>query len=97
MKNIYDFLNIDTISLSNENKIYNHSYMPRYKLIQDVLNKKNIPEKLRKNKILTKLRSWNEQKTQISSGTRAELIQEYRDDILRLQDLIQRDLSQWLQ
>jgi hypothetical protein len=32
----------------------------------------------------------------LEPDVRAELIQIYRDDILKLQDLIQRDLSKWL-
>ena len=33
---------------------------------------------------------------QIAPGTRARLIEDYREDIMRLQNLIQRDLSHWL-
>jgi hypothetical protein len=33
----------------------------------------------------------------LDPGARAELIQIYREDILKLQDLIQRDLSAWLE
>ena len=35
-------------------------------------------------------------KPKLSVETRLQLLQEYRDDILKLQDLIQQDLSKWL-
>lgn len=39
----------------------------------------------------------NSYKPSIDSEIRKQLIEEYREDILRLQDLIERDLSKWLE
>ena len=38
----------------------------------------------------------NTTKPQLSPELRQQLIEEYREDILKLQDLLQRDLSKWL-
>ena len=43
------------------------------------------------------LGKWNLNRPQLSPEHRRELIALYREDILKLQDLIQRDLSAWLE
>lgn len=68
-----------------------HSLLIRLKPITTAL-KPFLPAKLRqyiRDQILVK--------PQLSPEVRQQMIGVYRDDILRLQDLIQRDLSQWLE
>jgi len=43
-----------------------------------------------------KLRNANLQKPPFPESVRQSLCQSFRDDILRLQDLLKRDLSKWL-
>jgi hypothetical protein len=38
----------------------------------------------------------NLEKPQLSPAVRTELVKTYKDDVLRLQDLLDRDLSHWL-
>jgi hypothetical protein len=56
-----------------------------------------LPESWRQ-RLVNNLRSQNLVKPpQLLPEVREQLIQEYREDVLRLQDLIQRDLSKWLE
>ena len=48
-------------------------------------------------KIIEKIKMENLQKPQMKPETREYLKNLYREDILKLQDLIKRDLSSWLE
>jgi len=48
-------------------------------------------------RVTTEIRNRNLVKTQFPSSMRQQLIEIYRKDILKLQELIQRDLSTWLE
>ncbi len=55
-----------------------------------------IPARLRR-RVGTVLKRCNQKRPSMPAPLRRELIADYRDDILGLQDLIGRDLSHWLQ
>jgi hypothetical protein len=55
-----------------------------------------LPQKLRR-WMVTYLRGKNLERPTLSPETRQQLIESYREDILNLQELIQRDLKGWLQ
>jgi hypothetical protein len=81
-----------------KNKIW-HALWIRLSLIRLVL-RSFIPATLHQRiaKYLINLQRWALVKPPpLESDVRAELIQIYREDILKLQDLIQRDLSRWLE
>jgi hypothetical protein len=55
-----------------------------------------LPMNLRKS-ISEKLKQQNLGKPKLSPKLRKQLTEDYREDILKLQDLIGRDLSKWLE
>jgi hypothetical protein len=54
-----------------------------------------IPEAVRE-RLLIRMKNVNLEKPPLESAVRERLVAAYRDDVLRLQDLIDRDLSVWL-
>ena len=99
-KDTFDFLEIDD-SFTPELTKRNISAIPKSRTLQNLMIKDNplktivkplIPQQLR-----TALRSQNlSEKPALSPITRQQLVKDYREDILKLQDLIERDLSTWL-
>jgi len=55
-----------------------------------------LPKQLREY-LKSYLKEKNTFKPKLELDVRRQLIEEYRDDILKLQELIQRDLSKWLE
>jgi hypothetical protein len=100
---LFGFLGVDTTFVPDVSKVANPGGTPRIKLVHDVLaNKKLIsatrslmPEALVAP--LKALRSRNLRKEGMAPADRAAATAFFRDDILRTQDLIGRDLSHWLQ
>ena len=107
VKDIYEFLEVDSSFTPDVSIKYNVTGIHKNKIIHNFLFKPNllknvikylfeglIPDEKRK-KIYTKIKS-NLEKPQIKPETREQLKNLYREDILKLQDLIKRDLSKWL-
>lgn len=108
---VCDFLDVSKIEI-NKDKIYNKSGIPQNNIQTQFYNKfvKNgnvlsktiklfIPEsKKRKIKHRVKELLFDKylEKQKMKSGTRLELIEFFSDDIIKLESLIQRDLSHWL-
>lgn len=83
----------------------NVSGIPKNTLLQNLLTKKNpiksvfkplLPKPLRQSVLQSLAKQNLGAKPILSQETRQKLIAIYREDILKLQDLIERDLSQWL-
>lgn len=103
MQNIYEFLEVN-YKFIPDTSIKNNMTLgiPKNKLLNLFLN----PQQFKTIKQLIKPifpHSWgkkiiksNFSKPQLSIDTRRELTEVFREDILKLQDLIQRDLSFWL-
>lgn len=103
-QDISRFLEIDnnfTPDLTRKNV----SGIPKNRLVQNLLTKKNplksvlkplLPESLRQSVIENLSKRNLGAKPTLSPQMRQNLIAIYREDILKLQDLIQRDLSSWL-
>ena len=105
MQNLFQFLDIDSKFVPNMAVKHNVSYIPRSKYLKLLLGKPNpiksilkllLPQKLSQS-IVNNLKVWNQTKPQLVLDTRRQLILEYREDILKLQELIERDLSKWLE
>ena len=105
MQNLFRFLDVDSTFVPDTSEKKNVSFIPKNRTLQAFITKRNpvksiikplIPEKLRRGAV-NNLKSWNQSKPELSPDIRKQLIQEYREDILNLQDLIQRDFSKWLQ
>jgi len=107
-KSIFKFLEVDENFLADMSAKPNVSGIPKNKLAQKIMSsvfdKDNIirtfSRKLFSEKARWKFTSYwrnrNLQKIKMSSDVHSELVEYFREDINRLQFLIDRDLSQWL-
>lgn len=108
VKEVFQVLGVDDSFVPNLSKKYNVGEMPRNRALNTVLLKTaatrrkvtpHLPTPLRwrVNKGVESLKAWNRRTPPpLLPDTRVRLLKEYREDILRLQDLLQRDLSHWL-
>ena len=111
MKDIYKFLGVDHCFVPNFTVKHNPSGIPRSKKLHTYLLKKvwskgsqsNRTNRLRLasdflQQIESSIFQLNlKQKPKISKETRRKFVDVYKEDVLNLQDLVNRDLSQWLQ
>lgn len=105
---IFDFLDVDSSFIPDYSAQHNVSAKPQNLTLNRLMSKPNpwkstfnffIPPSIR-NQLKEKIRTWNFndfQKPEYNPEIRQVLLQGYRSDILRLQDLIDRDLSIWFQ
>ncbi len=106
LRDNFRFLNVDDTFVPDMSLKHNPAGVPKSKALYLFFLRQNpiksmfkpfIPEGLRK-RIVLGLQNQNFDKPpQLSPELRQQLIQDYRDDILNLQDLLQRDLSRWLE
>ena len=103
-KDIFQFLEVDDSFLPNVQKKHNPTRVPKNQTVNTLLNRPNplkaiaktiLPKDFRKN-LADRLKQKNLGKPELSAKLRRQLIEDYREDILQLQDLIGRDLSSWL-
>jgi len=106
LQNIFRFLGVEesfepdisiqhNVSILPKNKAL-HSFVSRPNRIKDIL-KQFIPGNLRR-RIANHVQERNVGKPRkLLPHVRRQLIKVYREDILKLQDLIQRDLSKWFE
>lgn len=104
---IFSFLNVDPSFDPNMSLKHNVSAMPKSMMMNKILAKPNpikdtlkllVPSGIR-SQLYEKIRVWNLnefRKPEISVKDKGYLKQVFQDDILKLQDLIERDLSAWL-
>ncbi len=102
----YAFLGVDSQFTPDVHEAFNQSVRSKYKLIEYLLNKDNplkravrpmlqrLVSRRTTEKIGRRLREGTSD--QMNPNTKAFLKQVFHDDILRLQDLLSRDLSAWL-
>lgn len=108
VKDIYAFLGVDTTFLPDINTKHNISGIPQNMLIHKFITEPNalkdflrpgikwfIPETKRR-RWIEGLREKNLIKPEMSPETHQELINYFHDDILMLQELINKDLNHWL-
>jgi hypothetical protein len=101
LKNIFDFLNVDQDFSPDTSIRYNASGIPKSKLLHSLISQKSLmktalkplfPKSLRQ-----KIRMKNLAKPELKPELRSQLQKTYRKDILKLQNLIKRDLGHWLE
>ena len=109
VKELYGFLGVTPSFVPDVRTRYNISGIPRNKLIHKFIRESNLLKSLVKpivkslipyqerQRIIAKIKTKNLQKPQMKPETREYLKNLYREDILKLQDLIKRDLSNWLE
>lgn len=107
LKNIFNFLEVDENFKPSINSMINDSFIPKSRLLHKVLKKRwnfykktnrYMPNKLRKKYINITNHLWenNKLKPKLPEKTKYELIEIFKEDILKTQDLIGKDLSMWL-
>ena len=103
VKDMFQFLGVDD-TFEPDMTAWNASGIPKNRLLYLLLERgsvvrsalKVLPESFRKD-VATSLRRWNIKSKPALAPETSNLLREiYRDDILKLQNLIQRDLSAWL-
>ena len=101
---IFSFLEIDDTFIPDISRKYNPSLLPRNPSWHKFLTKPNaiksafkyfLPLEFRQ-RLRKKATEKNLFKPNLSPEIRQQLVEAYREDILKLQELIQKDLSQWL-
>lgn len=107
LKDIYQFLDIDSTFTPDMSTTYNGYGMPKSRLLYHYLKKPNrikstlkplLPAQLRLRLKLKAIRqNMSTTKPKLSEETLQSLIQLYRDEISKLQYLLQRDFSCWLE
>jgi hypothetical protein len=105
LRDVFDFIGVDENFIPDTSAKYNVTGIPKNKLLHELLSKPNllrtsvktiIPQGFRK-KLAINLKNANLAKPELPQEIRQQLIEIYREDILELQKLIQRDLTTWLQ
>lgn len=111
MQDMYKFIGVDESFCPDMSKKAQVAQVPKNKLVNKVLRQKNpvrtlvatglrtiLPESARQKlrSTLINLNSSDKSQAPLSLAERKQLVEYYREDILKLQDLIDRDLSSWL-
>ena len=106
LQDIFRFLGVDDTFIPNTDQKHNVTLIHKNKALHQFLTQSNpiksllhplLPSKLRQ-RFALKLRELNlDKKPQLLPEVRRQLIEEYREDILKLQELIQKDISHWLE
>ena len=107
VQDIFRFLNVDDTFTPDVSLKYNVSGIPRNKALHKFLidlprpDNKSLLKRLLPEKLLWRiglnLYNWNLDQQMFPTEVRSSLIEIYREDILKLQDLLQQDLSKWLE
>lgn len=104
LRDSFQFLGVNERFVPDMSVKYGVTGIPRSRLLYILLTRPNplkdilrpyLPTGLRQR--VNNLRIKNLVKPQLAPEVRREWLQVYREDILQLQDLIQRDLSSWLE
>lgn len=105
LQDIFRFLNVDDSFIPDMDLKHNVSGIPKNKALNTFLRtrypiksifKPLLPERLRR-RLIVSLQNLNLDKPpSLLPKLRKQLVEVYREDILNLQDLIQQDLSKWL-
>ena len=100
----FSFLNIDPSFQPDMSRKFNVSGLPKNKFAHKLIAEQNFLKSMVKSILPSRFRfnlkeryyEKNLSKPSITEETRLELIEIFREDILKTQDLIGRDLSSWL-
>ena len=110
IKQVFEILGVDSSFVPDVSKRYKKSCVPKNKTLERILHKSKAQIDFSKRLLPRRLR-WRAQHVKdlidrvaspnrvppppIPEDVRVSLLEEYREDILRLGDLLQRDLSPW--
>ncbi len=104
LKDVCRYLDVNPNFVFNTDIKHNINPFPKNKLLYQITSQPNVIKDTFKNllpkdlrtKWITFIKKKNSFKPQLDPNLRQELTAEYREDILKLQDLIDQDLSSWL-
>lgn len=108
LKHLFEFIEVDSSFIPDISKKYNTTGIPKSKFLHNFLIKNSsikssikliinkILSREAKEKFMQQLHRYNLQKTPMKEETRKYLKDEFKAEILKLQKLIQRDLTQWI-
>jgi hypothetical protein len=104
MQDIFRFLGIDDSFIPTFSKKHNRSLIPKNQTWHEFLSKPNPVKSLFKpflplnfrQRLRKQATEKNLFKPKLDPEIRQQLLPKYQEDILKLQDLIQRDLTKWL-
>jgi hypothetical protein len=104
LQDIFDFLEVDPGFMPNIDQRHNVSLIPRNRYLHDLLTRPSRLKRLMQrflstdqtNSIVQWVQRQNLGKPKLDAKLRQKLILGFQDDIMNLQDLIDRDLSHWL-
>jgi hypothetical protein len=110
LKDIFQFLEVDDNFLPNLSQKFYQSYRPKNRVLHSLVMRPNLLKSAFKSILPTQMKQYFGSnvrtldrkinsaplEAKLSQDLRKQLIQEYQEDIFKLQDLIQRDLSAWL-
>jgi hypothetical protein len=103
-KDIFRFLGVEALEMKPPSSLYNPSGYPKIESIQKFINRPNrlkkiikrfLPERLQYRLIL-KVSQYNLSTPTLDQKIRKGLLEEYEEDILKTQEILNRDLSFWL-
>ncbi|MDY6937185.1 MAG: sulfotransferase [Cyanobacteriota bacterium] len=109
VRDMFEFVGVDADFVPDMSKRHKVSGIPKNRTLNDLVMKKNPIRSLAatvlkpflssqiRDRIRDNINKSNLEKPQLSAELRQEAIEIYRDDILQLQDILQRDLSAWMQ
>jgi hypothetical protein len=105
LRDIFQFLSVEETFDPDLSVRYNVSGMPKNKAFHALVKRPNpikpVLKQLLPAWLTTSLKDrylqYSNVKPQLEPEVRQQLLKVYRDEILKLQDLIQRDLSKWLE
>ncbi|ARA92987.1 hypothetical protein AWN76_007330 [Rhodothermaceae bacterium RA] len=105
VRSIFERIGVDAGFEPDVSQRYNPTGIPRSRRLQRLiqtpdhplrrLSRRILPESVR-DRWLNAVKHRNLDKPPLAPEVRADLVQRYREDLLRLQDLLDRDLSAWL-
>lgn len=104
LADLFGFLGVDTAFAPDISARHNQSGIPRSRAVQNFLTRSHpiktaikalIPEHVG-HRLIARVQSLNFSTPTLPAPVRARLTADYREDILRLQDLIGRDLGHWV-
>jgi hypothetical protein len=103
LTDIFGFLDVDDSFMPDTSVSYNEGGVPKHKLLNAVLTRPSVFKRVLRPlmptaamKFYTRLKHGNLDKPPLDAEVRARLVALYHDDVLRLQDMLGKDLSAWL-
>jgi hypothetical protein len=108
VQSVFDFLEVDKSFRPDVSEVHKSTGVPGNKSLHRFLTERNplktfvkslVPDRFRRSyrsKVAKKLVQRNLVKPTLDANLRKQLVGEFREEVLRLQELIGRDLGQWL-